>query len=77
MNQRSKTEIVEDIKNSFGNSNLVLLSELLLRIISDARVRNDTARGDDVILNQGEVRCCDDIAIHLFAKEYYIDNFTK
>jgi len=77
MNQRSKADIVEDIKNSFGNSNLVLLGELLLRLISDARFKNDTARGDDVIFYQGEIRCCDDIAIHLFTKEYYIDNFTK
>ena len=74
MSQRSKDVITQDVKDSFNDNNLNLLSELLLRVISDARFRNDVAQGYDVILNQGEIKCCTDIAIYL---DINIDNFSK
>lgn len=74
MSQRSKELIAEDIKNSFNDSNLNLLGEFLLRIISDARFDNDTDDDYHVIKNQGTIRCCLDIARHL---DINIDNFSK
>jgi len=62
---RSKDIIIQDIKDSFNEYNLNLLKELLQCLISDARFRNDVAVDNDILLNQGEIRCCTDIIRYL------------
>lgn len=62
---RSKDIIIQDIKDSFNEYNLNLLKELLQCLILDARFRNDVAVDNDILLNQGEIRCCTDIIRYL------------
>lgn len=60
--QRSKQEIAEDIKTSYGSRELILLSEFLSCLILEARQNNDDAERNDVLLNQGWIKCCKEIA---------------
>ena len=62
---RSKDSIIADIHGSFSGVHFTLMGELLSCLRAENRYDNDVAKGDNVLLNQGAIRCCVDIAKNL------------
>jgi len=56
MGQRNREEIVADLIVELQPRQSELLAELMAKLITGTRVYNDEAKGEDVTLNQGEIR---------------------
>ena len=66
--QQKKNSIIKEIIGSGNVGTIRLFTDLLDAVIEEARVKNDDAKGDDFLLNQGEIQNCKKLKSYLTFK---------
>ena len=59
-NQR-RNDLLKELKDTGNNATLDLVRNLMDALAQESRVRNDEARGEDLLTNQGKVQMCKEI----------------
>lgn len=58
---QKRNEILKELQASGSASTLDLVRELMDYVAQEYRVRNDDARGEDHLVNQGKIQMCKEI----------------
>lgn len=58
---QQRNSLIAELKGSGSLPTLALVRDLLDVLAQENRLRNDEARGDDLLVNQGKVQMCKEI----------------
>lgn len=58
---QKRNDLLKELKGSGSLPTLALVRELMDELAQEYRIRNDEARGDDLLVNQGKVQMCKEV----------------